>query len=171
MTNFENYLKEKGISVDEVDKFFAGLNIEWDKTVPEGEVFFDLYPLTLRYNHQEKSCENYLGVDKYDFTLYRELEYPQKKNIDLSNKWIAFRLKRNPKLFDEYKNDLQKELEKAKEVRIATQEKIKEEYSLKRANLDKQYISDMEASNFATERLSKILKVVQEAKSENEQNL
>lgn len=171
MTDFKNYLSEKGIDACEIEQFLADLNIEWDRSKPEGEVFFDLYPITLHYNGNEKPCESYLSVDKYEFVLYRMLELPQEKNVDLSRKWIAFRIRKNPQLFDEYKSGLVNELENAKKIKKITQDKIKEEYSTKKANLDKQYLEDMEASNFATERLSNILKCVQESKSENEYDL
>lgn len=169
MEKFEEYLNERGIEIAEVEQFLANLDIHWDRSVPEGETFFELFPVSLSYKESKKVFEDYLCVDKFDFTLYREMEIPSKKNIDLTNKWIGFRLRRRPELFDEYKGTLESQLATAKQNRTIAREKVKKEYEKQRETLDRKYHQDMLATNYVTERLSNLLDIVEESNCEPEQ--
>lgn len=160
MDKFEKYLAERKIKIEEVDQFLKSLNIHWDRSVPTDETFFELFPVALRYKEGEKTFEDFICVDKYEFTLYRELEMPRKSNVDLSCEWISYRLEKNPELRGEYKKDLQQELAKAQKVKEENQAKIREDYMKKREQLDRQYGYDMKASNCATDRWSKLLSFV-----------
>ncbi len=166
MNKFEKHLKKENIDIEEVEQFLKGLDIYWDKSTLEGEPFFDRYPALLKFKGIDKVFEDFLCVDRFEFTLYRELENPSKKNINLSNRWIAFRLKRKPELLNEYKNYLENELKEAKKIKETAQKEINEEYNKKRELLEESYKYEMRNTEYLSEKIHDLLNTVKSCERE-----